>query len=103
MSLSNPLHGERRAGFVGKPLPGVKVGPTFFIRPRLTRSLALLLYLVTCSFNRYDYAGPVATFLVEVNVGTLVSCCLRPNFGLLEVNQVSHIQFVLELGMNFRC
>ncbi|CAM6018214.1 unnamed protein product [Sphagnum balticum] len=25
MALSNPLHGERRAGFVGKPLPGVKV------------------------------------------------------------------------------
>ena len=25
MALSNPLHGERRAGFVGKPLPGVQV------------------------------------------------------------------------------
>jgi malonyl-CoA/methylmalonyl-CoA synthetase len=25
MALSNPLHGERRAGWVGKPLPGVEV------------------------------------------------------------------------------
>jgi malonyl-CoA/methylmalonyl-CoA synthetase len=25
MALSNPLHGERRPGFVGKPLPGVQV------------------------------------------------------------------------------
>ena len=25
MGLSNPLHGERRAGYVGKPLPGVKL------------------------------------------------------------------------------
>lgn len=25
MALSNPLHGERRPGFVGKPLPGVEV------------------------------------------------------------------------------
>lgn len=25
MALSNPLHGERRAGFVGVPLPGVEV------------------------------------------------------------------------------
>lgn len=25
MGLSNPLHGERRAGFVGQPLPGVEV------------------------------------------------------------------------------
>src|SRR2546425_5602120 len=25
MALSNPLHGERRPGFVGTPLPGVEV------------------------------------------------------------------------------
>ncbi len=25
MGISNPYHGERRAGFVGKPLPGVSV------------------------------------------------------------------------------
>ena len=25
MALSNPLHGERRAGYVGTPLPGVRV------------------------------------------------------------------------------
>eukprot|EP00058_Branchiostoma_floridae_P008654 XP_002594142.1 hypothetical protein BRAFLDRAFT_73563 [Branchiostoma floridae] len=27
MALSNPLHGDRRAGTVGKPLPGVEVSP----------------------------------------------------------------------------
>lgn len=26
MVLSNPLHGQRLAGFVGKPLPSVEVG-----------------------------------------------------------------------------
>lgn len=26
MGLSNPLHGDRRPGFVGEPLPGVEVG-----------------------------------------------------------------------------
>jgi len=25
MAISNPLHGERRAGYIGKPLPGVQV------------------------------------------------------------------------------
>ena len=52
MVLSNPLHGERRAGFVGTPLPGVEVrlvdgelevrGPTVFLeywrRPEETRA-----------------------------------------------------------------
>lgn len=40
MALSNPLHGERRPGFVGKPLPGVQV-PDF-----LTAS-------IECSCNVY--------------------------------------------------
>ena len=25
MALSNPLHGERRPGYVGQPLPGVEI------------------------------------------------------------------------------
>jgi hypothetical protein len=29
MALSNPLHGERKAGFVGMPLPGVQVRGVF--------------------------------------------------------------------------
>jgi acyl-CoA synthetase (AMP-forming)/AMP-acid ligase II len=33
MALSNPLHGERRAGFVGKPLAGVQVGTPLFQPP----------------------------------------------------------------------
>lgn len=29
MGLSNPLHGDRRPGFVGEPLPGVEVSQFF--------------------------------------------------------------------------
>jgi hypothetical protein len=28
MAISNPLNGERRPGYVGKPFPGVEVGPS---------------------------------------------------------------------------
>lgn len=31
MAMSNPLRGARKAGTVGKPLPGVEVSDIFFI------------------------------------------------------------------------
>lgn len=42
MALSNPLHGERRAGFVGKPLPGVQV--TGFLTATLECSVIYIIF-----------------------------------------------------------
>lgn len=47
-------------------------------------------------------AGPAATFLFEVDIGRFSILLFDPILGLLEVNQVSHIQFCVGVGNEFQ-
>lgn len=57
MALSNPLHGERKAGFVGKPLPGVQVAR--FLAAAMERTCSFISFILKLSENTWSIATNV--------------------------------------------